>query len=208
MEETWADVEAESEPPEAPPVEESVMPTPVEEPAPTEASSAEPKVASAPRKGGRPPQKRRLGRNQYTRDLPTPTTNGASPAPDDAPNSPQVNGAGNGHDSSDGVASGKTGKAKNWRLQKLSWHDIRRPAGAMQNYISQRQVELAGEKPAPPVQEPAASTNGVRQQSETNGNGVEEDLDEFTTLSTLEMMDHLSRDLTHWQHMITEPNDK
>ncbi|KAL5385142.1 hypothetical protein DPSP01_004952 [Paraphaeosphaeria sporulosa] len=198
----------ESEPPEVPPIEESAMPTPAEEPAPAEAPAVEPKSAPAPRKGGRPPQKRRLGRNQYTRDVPTPATNGTSPAADDAPNSPQVNGTGNGHDSSDGVASGKTGKPKNWRLQKLSWHDIRRPAGAMQNYISQRQVEMAGEKPVPPVQEPAAVANGVQHHDETNGNGVEEDLDKFTTLSTLQMMDHLSRDLTHWQQMITESNDK
>ncbi|KAF2439272.1 hypothetical protein P171DRAFT_134751 [Karstenula rhodostoma CBS 690.94] len=198
----------ESEPPEAPPVEESAMPIPVEEPAPAEPPAIEPKPAPAPRKGGRPPQKRRLGRNQYTRDIPAPATNGASPAADDAPNSPQVNGTGTGHDSSDGVTSGKPGKSKNWRLQKLSWHDIRRPAGAMQNYISQRQVDMAGEKPAPPVQEPAAATNGVHNQDETNGNGVEEDLDKFTTLSTLQMMDHLSRDLTHWQQMITGPSDK
>ena len=78
----------------------------------------------------------------------------------------------------------------------------------MQSYISQRQVDMAGEKPAPPVQEPAATTNGVQNRHDTNGNGVEEDLDKFTTLSTLQMMDHISRDLTHWQQMITEPNEK
>ncbi|KAJ4355495.1 Histone deacetylase complex subunit [Didymosphaeria variabile] len=197
----------ESEPPEALPAEESSMPTPAEEPAPAESPAVEPKPAPAPRKGGRPPQKRRLGRNQYTRDAPMAATNGASPAVDDIPNSPQVNGTGNGHDSSDGVASGKVGKPKNWRLQKLSWHDIRRPAGAMQNYISQRQVEMAGEKPAPPVQEPT-TTNGIQDQDDTNENGVQEDLDKFTKLSTLQMMDYISRDLTHWQQMISEPNGK
>lgn len=207
---SWAHMQADSEPPEVPPVEDTAMPTPAEEAAPEETPALEPKPAPAPapRKGGRPPQKRRLGRNQYTRDAPTPVTNGASPAADDAPNSPQVNGNGNGHDSSDGVAGGKTGKPKNWRLQKLSWHDIRRPAGAMQNYISQRQVEMAGEKPAPPVQEPSATTNGVQNEDDRNGNGVEEDLDKFVKLSTLQMMDHISRDLTHWQQMITEPNEK
>jgi hypothetical protein len=78
----------------------------------------------------------------------------------------------------------------------------------MQNYISQRQVEMAGERPAPAVQDPSAMTNGVQERNGTNGNSVEEDMDRFTTLSTLQMMDHLSRDLTHWQQMITEPTEK
>lgn len=199
------DMVIESEPPEAAPVEEPAMPEPTPpEPAPTDTPVAEPKPAPAPRKGGRPPHKRRLGRNQYTKDAPAPATNGASPAADDAPNSPQVNGA-NGHDSSDGVASGKTGKPKNWRLQKLSWQDIRRPAGAMQSYISQRQVEMAGDKLAPPVRPLTATTNGS-QNREINGG--EEDLEMFKNMNTLQMMDHLSRDLTHWQQLISEANEK
>ncbi|KAJ4294988.1 Histone deacetylase complex subunit [Kalmusia sp. IMI 367209] len=207
----WTDAKAESEPPEGATVEEPAMPAPASESAPPDTPSVEQKPAPAPRKGGRPPQKRqgRLGRNQYTKDAPMSATNGASPAADDTPNSPQVsstNGVGNGHDSSDGIAGGKTGKPKNWRLQKLSWHDIRRPAGAMQNYISQRQVELAAEKPAPPVQEPSATTNGVQNEDETNGE--EADLVKFQKLNTLQMMDNLSRDLTHWQRMIIEQNEK
>ncbi|KAF1965626.1 hypothetical protein BU23DRAFT_584901 [Bimuria novae-zelandiae CBS 107.79] len=197
----------ESEPPEAIPVEEPAMPEPTPaRAAPAESPAVEPKPAPAPRKGGRPPQKRRLGRNQYTRDAPPPTANGASPAADETPNSPHVNGSGNGHDSSDGVTSGKTGKPKNWRLQKLSWHDIRRPAGAMQNYITQRQVEMAAEKPAPAVQAPSVMTNGVQKQEGTTVD--EEDLDKFKNLNTLQMMDHLSRDLTLWQQLIVEANEK
>ena len=78
----------------------------------------------------------------------------------------------------------------------------------MQNYITQRQVEMAGEKsaPSPAVQSPAATANGVPSQEEAKA--AEDELDTFKNLSTLEMMDHLSRDLTHWQQMITEPNEK
>ncbi|KAF2660592.1 hypothetical protein K491DRAFT_726122 [Lophiostoma macrostomum CBS 122681] len=167
----------------------------------------------APRKSGRPPQRPRgkLGRNQYSRDAPTPATNGASPAGNnDIPNSPQpsaTNGTGNGHESSDGTAGHKPAKAKNWRLEKLSWNEIRRPAGAMQNYIAQRQVEMAGEKSAsaPPVQSPAA-VNGEKTKENAKADG--DDLEVFKELSTLQMMDDLSRELVHWQRMIAEQNEK
>jgi hypothetical protein len=138
--------------------------------------------------------------------------NGVSPATatDDIPNSPQVNttnGVVNGHDSSDGAAGGRQAKPKNWRLQKLSWHEIRRPAGAMQNYITQRQVDLAGEQSAAtPVKTPTPSVNGFSGQDAAKAD--ENDLDSFKSLSTLQMMDHLSRDLTHWQQMISTRDGK
>jgi hypothetical protein len=111
----------------------------------------------------------------------------------------------NGHDSSDGTAGGKPAKSKNWRLQKLSWNDIRRPAGAMQNYIAQRQVEMAGEKVVPPpAVQPA--TNGVPTPAESKEDIG--DIDKFKDLSTTQMMDYLSRDLVHWQQMISQPSDK
>jgi hypothetical protein len=185
------------------------MPAVVSESAPPEAPTSEPRPAPAPRRGGRPPQKARgrLGRNQYSRDT-VPATNGVPPA--DTPNSPQANGTNgvvNGHDSSDGAAGGKPAKSKNWRLQKLSWNDIRRPAGQMQNYIAQRQVEMAGEKPvAPAVQPTPAMTNGAPAQEEIDGDIS--DLEKFKHLSTTQMMDYLSRDLVHWQQMISQPSDK
>ncbi|KAF2114173.1 hypothetical protein BDV96DRAFT_110938 [Lophiotrema nucula] len=203
---------------------EAAEATPVEEPPAAEAASesvppdtpaAEPKAPPIQRKSGRPPQKRqsRLGRNQYTRDAPTPTANGASPAPNqDTPNSPQIsvtNGVGNGHDSSDGAAGSKPAKTKNWRLEKLSWTDIRRPANAMQNYITQRQVEMAVEKPssAPAVQQPP-TVNGVEEPAPEERKPDEEEVEVFKKMNTLQMMDDLSRELTHWQQMITTQSEK
>ncbi|KAF2631518.1 hypothetical protein BU25DRAFT_332235 [Macroventuria anomochaeta] len=157
---------------------------------------------------GRPPQKSRgrLGRNQYSRDTLS-AANGASLA-NDVVNSPQpsgTNGNSNGHESSDGATGHKTTKSKNSRLHKLSWNDIMRPAGAMQSYIAQRQVEMAGEKasPAPAVQPP---TNGEQYQAESKHEDTE--LSVFKDLSTTQMMDHLSRDLVHWQKMIIEQKEK
>ena len=142
-----------------------------------------------------------------------PATNGTSPK-NDTTNSPQAsatNGASNGHDSSDGTAGQKPSKTKNWRLQKLSWNDIRRPAGAMQTYIAQRQVDMAtGEKNAslaPAVQPASAVTNGGIRQEEAKDD-VDTDLAKFRDLSTTQMMDFLSRDLVHWQQMISEPTEK
>jgi hypothetical protein len=188
------------------------MPPSASESVPPETSTPDVKPTPAPRRGGRPPQKSRgrLGRNQYSRDT-LPNTNGVSPQ-EDTIHSPQAgvtNGVNNGHDSSDGAVGNKPAKPKNWRLQKLSWNDIRRPAGAMQSYIAQRQVEMAGEKqpsPAPAVQPTTATTNGHAVQEEPKDDIA--DLAKFKDLSTTQMMDYLSRDLNHWQQMILEPTEK
>lgn len=198
---------------ETPPVEETAMAPSASESVPPETAADLVKPALVQRKSGRPPQKRqsRLGRNQYTRDGPTPMTNGGSPAPNnDTPISPLIhatNGVNNGHDSSDGAIGHKQAKVKNWRLEKLSWNEIKRPAGAMQSYIAQRQVEMAGEQNSsvPPVQSPAA-TNGDIVQNDEKQEGDE--LDGFKKLNTLQMMDDLSRDLVHWQRMVAEQNEK
>ncbi|KAH7113217.1 PHD-finger motif-containing protein-like protein [Dendryphion nanum] len=194
-------------------VEETPVVPSASESAPPETPTTESRPLPVQRKSGRPPQKRqsRLGRNQYTRDAPTPMTNGTSPAPNgDTPNSPQIsatNGIGNGHESSDGTSGNKPAKGKNWRLDKLSWNEIRRPAGAMQNYIAQRQVEMAGDKgpPAPAVRSPHA--NGY-QTEDGKSKGNNSDLEVFKKLDTLQMMDDLSRELVHWQKMVAEQNEK
>lgn len=78
----------------------------------------------------------------------------------------------------------------------------------MQTYIAQRQVEMAGEKhiPAPAVQPVTTITNGKSPAGDTKD--VDADLDQFKELSTTQMMDHLSRDLVHWQQMISQPTEK
>jgi hypothetical protein len=75
----------------------------------------------------------------------------------------------------------------------------------MQSYIAQRQVEMAGEKAssAPAVQPP---TKGEQHQAEVKTEDA--DLSSFKDLSTTQMMDHLSRDLVHWQKMIIEQKEK
>ncbi|KAH6643555.1 hypothetical protein C7974DRAFT_438477 [Boeremia exigua] len=202
---------------EAEPEASEATPTPTEEPtvsaitsasAPPEAPVESLKPTPTARRGGRPPQKPRgrLGRNQYSRDAAS-AVNGASPA-NDTVNSPHLsgtNGNSNGHESSDGANGHKTAKSKNSRLHKLSWNDIVRPAGAMQSYIAQRQVEMAGEKtsPAPAVQPP---TNGEHHVPEAKQD--ENELSAFKQLTTIQMMDSLSRDLVYWQKRVTEQKER
>lgn len=73
----------------------------------------------------------------------------------------------------------------------------------MQTYIAQRQVEMAGEKtsPAPAVQAPANGDQSLDKHEDA-------ELSVFKELSTTQMMDYLSRDLVHWQTMITGQSDK
>ena len=74
----------------------------------------------------------------------------------------------------------------------------------MQTYIAQRQVEMAGDKasPAPAVQPPSNGDASLDAKHE------DEELSSFKQLSTTQMMDYLSRDLVHWQKMITESSEK
>ncbi|ORY18186.1 hypothetical protein BCR34DRAFT_583112 [Clohesyomyces aquaticus] len=204
--EAAAEQEATEEPSMAPSASESAAP---------DTPTTEQRLALVPRKSGRPAGKRqsRLGRNQYTRDAPTPATNGASPAANETPNSPQIsvtNGVGNGHDSSDGAIGQASGnrhvKSKNWRLEKLSWNDIKRPAGHMQSYITQRQVEMAGEKT--PSTPPVLARPTVNGKGGDTPMGDEDELDGFKNLSTLQMMDDLSRELVHWHRMVSEQTEK
>lgn len=191
-------------------VEESPMPPSASEAAPPDTPATDLKPPPVPRKSGRPVKRQsRLGRNQYTRDS-IPAANGASPAPNgDTPNSPQVsatNGATNGHDSSDGTTGHKTIKSKNWRLDKLSWNEIRRPAGAMQTYIAQRQVEMAvGVQSTSTLAVQSPTINGEPSPKSKVDGGL---LDGFRELSTLQMMDDLSRELVHWQRMVAEQKEK
>lgn len=79
----------------------------------------------------------------------------------------------------------------------------------MQSYIAQRQVEMAGEKhssPSPAIQPPI--TNGELRQDEANEEDTEADLAKFKDLSTTQMMDFLSRDLVHWQQLISQRTEK
>jgi hypothetical protein len=162
------------------------------------------------KKSGRPPQKRasRGGRNQQTRDTSTPN-NPASPTRnnDQSPLSPsgRLNGDISGN-ASDG-ATGKPGKTRNWKLEKMSWNDIKKPAAAMLSYIQARQVEMADKTGITAMVMSLSPKSGSAKESKPledppDNIDEEDELEKFKKLSPLEMMDHLSRDIELWNQSV------
>lgn len=189
---------------EAPP---SSQPAPDTPPTHTPAqSSSKPKRA---------PAKKVKGRNQYTkdRDIRDETSPARSQSRD-----VQGHDTGHGHHSKSGEASHKPhSRAKGGFNSKVSMTDMKRKAGAMLDYISRTQVEMAGEatppnsdspKPAEGVAPPSAgnaSRPGQKKASElangetgSSSHPIGEQRD-FKDLSSMEMMARLSTDLIKWQ---------
>lgn len=199
------------EPPQTSP--ETAAPAP--EPAPSRPST---------RKSGRPPARRggRVGRNQYTRDR---DTNGAdSPrrgqSHDIGGDSPRV-GAVNGAQYN--VDSGKPSRPRYMNPQRTTMNEMKRRVAGILEFISRMQVEMAvaGETSTPPGngdQPNGSLTKATMDQVETalvsNTNEVESGTSsvdsetasgqgpkekEFKDLSSVEMMDVLTRHLLKWQ---------
>ncbi|KAF2758996.1 hypothetical protein EJ05DRAFT_485076 [Pseudovirgaria hyperparasitica] len=196
---------------ETPVNEDTPVPGDIPEPQPLEHAPASGQTAPA-KKPPRPAPKRtnRTGRNQYTRDNPTPNAAVSPSHLDQSPKSPQTRT--NGQDTgtgSDAVSSKQ--RPKNSRLEKTTWHEIRKPASAMLQYIQQRQLEMAdkGNSVASTTLGRTATTlNGKKETKNIDGEdtdvAAEDSLARFKKLSPLEMMDHLSRDLELWQQAMKD----
>lgn len=190
-------------PPEAPPSSQPTPDTP-----PTSAPLPSTSKARRPKKG--------KGRNQYTKDREA--REDLSPA---RSHSRDVQ----GHDSTHGHHHPKTGegsskshpRVKGGFNSKVSMADMRRKAHAMLDYISRTQVEMAGEVTPPnngndnrrPSNDavPQVRVNGAapadqRRPEITNGeaNKLGDIPKDFKELSSVEMMDRLTRDLVKWQN--------
>lgn len=95
--------------------------------------------------------------------------------------------------------------------------DMKRKAHAMLDYISRTQVEMAGEITPPNDESRRPSDNSVPAatagtKSTSGGNPVENGIEagkstsapkDFKDLSSMEMMDVLTRDLVKWQKEFT-----
>ncbi|PYH98715.1 hypothetical protein BO71DRAFT_425956 [Aspergillus ellipticus CBS 707.79] len=196
---------AASEPePKQPSPEET--PAPVPEPAPVRPST---------RKSGRPPARRggRVGRNQYTRDRDTNGTDSTTRSPrrgqshDIGGDSPRVGGPNGTH-----INSNESGKPSRPRYvnQRATLHEMRRRVTAILEFISRMQVEMAvaGESTTPPNGE---RVNGILPEllgdnllvstvSEIGAAvGQAPAEKDFKDLSSVEMMDVLTRHLLKWQ---------
>ncbi|KAI9664286.1 MAG: hypothetical protein M1829_005841 [Trizodia sp. TS-e1964] len=193
----------------------------IEVPLETPDTPTPPAVPPAPsntshRKTGRPPaRKGRVGRNQYSKDregyhefngIGSPGRSRSRDRRDDTPYGPTGNV--NPHQNLNSEA-GKPSKPRYMNPHRTTMNDMKRRVANILDFISRTQLELAGEKTPPAAIEGAASAlmRGIADGLPmiTVNDGGEKSLageiteKEFSQLTSLEMMDVLTRKLVLWQ---------
>ncbi|CAG2012616.1 unnamed protein product, partial [Fusarium graminearum] len=203
---------AEETPPAAakPPATKSIETTVVvETPAPVETVPDTPPASHQPvsgtqKRGGRTAHKKGKGRNQYTRDR---DGEGESPArsmsrdiqktsDESTPAHPKP------------TSEHRHGKSKPVMHHKLNMVDMKRRVGAIMDFISRTQVDLAAE--TLPVTNENTSNGEVSLQKTLSSETAENESTressegtEFKDLNPMEMMDVLTRDMVKWQNQYT-----
>ncbi|KAF4978351.1 hypothetical protein FZEAL_5249 [Fusarium zealandicum] len=185
-------------------------PAPVE-PTPDTPPASHPPAASTHKRGGKTTHKKGKGRNQYTRDR---DADGESPARSMSRDI-QKNGDDSATSHSKVVHEHRHAKPKAALHHKLSMMDMKRRVGAIMDFISRTQVDLAAEAlpesnrsgQVSPQQahlpqtvghsetRPVALENGATRESSHDG--------DFKDLNCVEMMDVLTRDMVKWQNQYT-----
>ncbi|KAF5019697.1 hypothetical protein F66182_8294 [Fusarium sp. NRRL 66182] len=203
-----------------PPAAKSIeTPAITETPAPVQPTPDTPPAnhqpaASAHKRGGRAAHKKGKGKNQYTRDR---DADGESPARSmsrdiqkncDEPTliHPKP------------TSEQRNGKSKPALHHKLNMVDMKRRVGAIMDFISRTQVDLAAETlpvssgiansgEASPQKTPIAQIAGnTENDSHAVENGCTEESpggQDFKDLNCMEMMDVLTRDMVKWQNQYT-----
>ncbi|KAJ5609648.1 Zinc finger PHD-type [Penicillium herquei] len=216
------EAESEQEPPSP------IKPAPPTEPEPAQASPNTPTQQEPPptrpstRKSGRPPARRgRVGRNQYTKDRDANGTGTESPrrgySHDIGGESPRIGYGANGTftNGGDGV---RPSKPRYMHPQRTTMNEMKRRVAAILEFISRMQVEMAvasEQSSTPPengdraqglllksmveqIDNAMPSTNSETGESApTDGGEIAEK--DFKDLSSVEMMDVLTRHLLKWQ---------
>ena len=161
------------------------------------------------KKTGRPPARRgRVGRNQYTKDRDARldssinADNNTSPARSnsrDGDDTPHTNGT--NHHSNANHESGKASKPRYMNPNRTSMNDMKRRVHNILDFISRTQVEMAGTGLAsrtvttsPPDHGGGSKDLGRKLMGE-----LEEELEGFGKLNSVEMMDVLTKRLLRWE---------
>lgn len=188
------------EPPSAP------DPPPSSQPAPESPPTSAPALVMA-----KPKRTKKKGRNQYTKDREA--REETSPVRSQSRDA-QAHENGPSHHTKAAEGPPKPhGRTKGGFHSKVSMTDMKRKAHAMLDYISRTQVEMAGEI-TPPAGEsrrpsdlsvlPAAATSGIEEKKLPDVSGAEARSSavlptDFKEMTSIEMMDLLTRDLVKWQ---------
>ncbi|KAL4952240.1 hypothetical protein BDW69DRAFT_168102 [Aspergillus filifer] len=167
------------------------------------------------RKSGRPPARRgRVGRNQYTRDRDlngtgTDSNTGNSPrrgqSLETGGDSPRIGTMG----LPNGTETGKPSRPR-YVHQRTTMNEMKRRVAAILEFISRMQIEMAaaGESITPPERANGIDPQAIGEQLESmlaknaegsSGNVPIPTEKDFKDLSSLEMMDVLTRHLLKWQ---------
>ena len=185
-------------------------------------------TATSHKKSARPARRGKVGRNQYTRDRDAAADARAEAARalhsrdgDDV-----AHGEFNNHLLPNGS---KPARPKHMNPNRTSMNELRKRAAGIMEYISRTQIEMAGDKTPSGTQTPmngasrpptarGSSTNGASKLSkevhgDDDGQQVQQtnkatesspaesqaQADSFKQMSTLQMMDVLTREIVHWQ---------
>ncbi|KAJ5100464.1 Zinc finger PHD-type [Penicillium angulare] len=207
-------------PPAPEPEQQPAQPSP-NTPTPQEPTPARPST----RKSGRPPARRgRVGRNQYTKDRDVNGTGTGTESPrrgyshDIGADSPRVGHGANGTQINGGD-TGRPSKPRHMHPQRTTMNEMKRRVAAILEFISRMQVEMAvaSENSSTPTgngdgdraqglllksmvdQINSAMPSTISDAGESAPTDAGDNEKDFKDLSSLEMMDVLTRHLLKWQ---------
>jgi hypothetical protein len=171
-------------------------------------------IGSTHKRGGRSNHKKGKGKNQYTKDreMDKDESPVRSMSRDIQKNTDEPTTS--GHNKTLIGESKQANKAKSNAAAKMSMADMKRRVGAIMDFISRTQVDLAAEASPPsqnglgnsgqasPVKATSTPVNGI------SGTGTHSDSaladppadKDFKELNCMEMMDVLTRDMVKWQN--------
>lgn len=189
-------------------------PNAVESPTPAQPPgtppTSHPTTATSHKRGARSNHKKGKGRNQYTKDRDP--DNEESPARSMSRDI-QKNGDETTSHSKSSTGDHKHGsKGKQAMANKMSMLDMKRRVGAIMEFISRTQLDLAAENGGSssgqdtPQKDESAQSNGESaaekpEGESANGNTPDaSDTANFKGLKCMEMMDVLTRDMVKWQN--------
>ncbi|TAQ84553.1 hypothetical protein B7494_g7133 [Chlorociboria aeruginascens] len=161
------------------------------------------------RKGGRPPNSRKgkLGKNQYTKDKDLRNEDNISP--NRSQSRDITRGDDNISSNKGSNAEGKSGRSKGSGGGKSSMNEMKKRVSGILDYITRTQVEMAGESTPPSdvvesVQPGIVGSSPVMHVNGANGEasgGLQGQ--NFPEMTSLEMMDSLTKNLIMWQRRFT-----
>lgn len=159
------------------------------------------------KKGARSNHKKTKGKNQYTkdRDAEKEESPARSVSRDIQKNTDEPASTAKAASAAESKSSARS---KSALASKMSMTDMKRRVGAIMDFISRTQLDLAAEASQNGSAEASSGEQSPQKQPRTNGEGNDGTPTsphdrEFKELNCIEMMDVLTRDMVKWQNQYT-----